>query len=240
MTDELMLSASSTNHYWRCHHAWYLNYVMRIPSPGNLVMALGQAVHAAIERFWTSPLMPVAALTETFNRETEHLAEEKAADAEALADGMKMLSTYIREVSPGYHPTIIERKFTVRMEGVLWTGILDNADDEDVRDIKTTSGKTINGRKPSFDPSRYDIAMTGYSVGYESITGRPPKRRLLDVLKRSGKYQQYERPLKMGDFIDTIRLTSSAIMQRDFSPTGLLNGSCASCPYFTTGDCVYV
>jgi RecB family exonuclease len=197
-------------------------------------MALGSAVHAGIEALFTSPLRSQAALRRSFAKETKGLpADEMGADPEALSDGLVMLATYTKERFPTYTPTMVERPFTVRLEGVLWTGIIDNADEksDDVVDVKTTAGKTINGRKPNFTPESYDMQLTGYSFGYLALTGRKPKRLLLDVLKRSGKYQQYERQPKTAEFLNLVRLTRDAIMGRSFEPTGLLNGACAFCPF---------
>jgi len=239
MVDELVLSNSSVNQYWRCHWAWYLSNVLRLPGVGNLKMAIGFAVHAGVEAIFTSPVRPVEVLRRAFASETAELpAAEMAADPEALADGEIMLATYLREVVPGYTPTMIERPFTARIEGVLWTGIIDSADEkvDDVVDVKTTAGKTINGQKPSFDPSRHDMQLTGYGFGYEALTGRWPRRFLLHVLKRTGKYQQYERQPVVGDFLNLLRLTRDAIMRRSFEPTGLLNGSCATCPFTEVCD----
>ena len=228
MTDELVLSHSSIAEYWRCHYRYYLNNVLRLPGAGNLAMALGTAVHAAAEAIFTSPLKPASFLRSAFIKETAGLsAEEMNADPGALTDGETMVETYIREVVPTFRPTMTERPFTIRAEDTLLTGIIDAADDEDIHDTKTTS--LIS----KFSPDRHQVQMTLYHWGYTALTGHQPKRLLLDVLPRGGKvrYRQVEIKPAHGEVRDLVRLTRDAIMGRSFEPTGLLNGSCAMCPY---------
>jgi hypothetical protein len=228
MTEEIVLSASSVDTYWKCHWRWALANLYRLPSRPTLPMILGTVVHAAAEAIFTSPLSPVSVLRTAFIRETAGLsAQEMNADPGALSDGEAMLATYMREVVPTFTPTMTEAPFTIRAEGTIITGIIDAADENDVHDTKTTA--LIS----KFRPESYSVQMTLYSWGYAALTGRAPKRLLLDVLPRGGKvtYRQVEVQPAHGEVRDLIRLTVSAIMQRDFSPTGLLNGSCQFCPY---------
>jgi len=228
---EIILSHSSIAEYWKCHHRYYLNSVLRLPGVGNLAMALGTAVHAAAEAIYTSPLKPLAVLRRSFAAETAGLpAQEMSDDPGALGDGETMLATYQREVVPTFHPTMNERAFTVRAEEVLLTGIIDAADDEDVHDTKTTS--LIS----KFHPESYQVQMTIYHWGYTAITGHAPKRLLLDVLPRGGKvrYRQVEVKPAHGEVRDLVRLTAHGIMQRDWTPTGALSGACAYCPFRTS------
>ena len=232
MADEIVLSHSSTAMYWKCHWQWYIRNILQLPERPKLAMALGKAVHAGIEAFHTKPIRPRTELWRVFDAEKVR-KEDLDADPLAIRDGLVMLRTYMLEVSPTTVPTMIERPFTIRVENVLWTGIIDSADEKTdiVDDVKTTSGKTINGRKPSFSPDRYDMQLTGYGEGYRALTGRAAKKLRLIVLKRTGKWQVYEREPRLGEFLDLVRLTRDSIMGRSFEPTGLLNGACQSCQF---------
>ncbi len=228
MSDELVLSNSSISAYWRCHWRWYLDNVLRYPSVGNLRMALGIAVHAGVEAIFRGPLRPAGVFRASFIRETAGLpAEEMNADPGASDAGEVMLATYMREVVPTFTPTMVEQPFTIRADGVLVTGIIDAADENDVHDTKTTAMIS------KFHPDSYQVQMTLYHWGYQALTGRAPKRLLLDVLPRGGnvKYRQVEIKPIHAEARDLIRLTRDAIMDRKFEPTGVLNGSCASCPF---------
>jgi CRISPR/Cas system-associated exonuclease Cas4 (RecB family) len=232
MTDDaIVLSSSSVDTFLRCGHRYYLSEVMRVFAPPNIAMALGTAIHAGVERLLkNSPLRPVDALDEAFAREVALIPAPDEDPAVALADGHTMLTTYTRERWPHFKPALVEQKFVIEVEGVHWTGIIDAAD-EDVVDLKSTSGKTINGRKPSFDPKKHTLQVTGYRWGYRALTGNWPRRLLLDVLTRTGKYRQYELQPDNGGLLDVIRLVRRAIMAREFLPNGVQNGSCYQCPY---------
>lgn len=190
-------------------------------------MALGTAIHAAIEGL-TKPVRPVEQLRRAFAREVALLpTDEVAADPDALKDGETMLATYMREVMPTFTPTMTEQPFAIRAEGVLVTGIIDAADEEDVHDTKTTA--LIS----KFNAANHQVQLTLYSWGYAALTGHAPKRLLLDVLPRGGKvrYRQIEVEPAHAEVRDLVRLTRFGILSRDFQPTGLLNGSCQFCPF---------
>ena len=122
-------------------------------------------------------------------------------------------------------------------EEVVLSGIIDSADD-DLHDLKTTAGKTINGRKPHFDPANYDLQLSLYDLGYQGLTRRRPKRLILDVLTRRGTYRQYVREPQMAEAVDALRVTRDGILREEFDPTGALNGSCRWCEFATKG-CSY-
>lgn len=232
MSDPITLSASSVTTYQRCHYQYYLSEIMRIPSPPNIAMALGTAFHASIERLWKgSPLRPVDKLAEVFAEEMEKVQEPDEDPAVALRDGMLMLATYTEKVYPRLKPSGVEVKLVAEIEGVHWSGILDFYDENDVRDAKSTAGKTINGRKPNFNPDKHQLQLTGYRWLYRALTGRWPKRLLLDVVTRTGKYREYEIEPDTGGLLDVIRLTRDGILRRNYEPTGVLSNSCFMCPY---------
>jgi hypothetical protein len=223
----IVLSHSSAARYWNCHWAYYLGYVLRMPEAPEIRKAIGSAVHAGIEAIYKSPIQSSTILARRYKSETEGLPEDK----EALFDAQLMLATYKREATK--HPSKVEWPFSVEVAGVTWTGIIDQAfeDEDKLLDVKTTAGKTINGRKPSFSPERYDMQLAGYAEGYRALTGRVAKRLVLAVLTRAGKYREYERKPSREEFFDFVRLTSDGIMGRSFEPTGLLNGACSFCPF---------
>ena len=82
-------------------------------------------------------------------------------------------------------------------------------------------------------PSDHRAQLTGYRFGFKFLTGTWPKRLLLDVLKRTCKYAQYEVEPDEREFRDTLALVSSGIMDEDFRPTGAESGKCEWCPYRT-------
>lgn len=228
--NDLVLSTSSISEYLRCPYRYLLSHVYRRKGSQTVAAAIGQAVHSGVEALHLGQ-PAVEALDAAFSRELEHVPDyDIAADPDARDDALRMLRVYEREVLPAFHPWLIEAPFAVRVDGVVVSGTIDAAD-EDVRDTKTTSGKTINGRKPRFDPANYDLQLSLYALGYWALRGQWPKRLLLDVLTRRGTYRQYEREPKIREALDVVGIVRDGIGREEFSPTGALNGSCNWCPY---------
>lgn len=230
----LVLSTSAITAYLRCHYAYLLGYVFRLKGEQSVAAAIGQAVHAGVEAMHRQKAVsPVDALQQAWMLETGAVPTIALdADPDGLSDALRMLDVYREEVLPTFHPTYIEAPFQFQVAGAIITGVLDGAD-EDVRDLKTTAGKTINGRKPRFDPERYDLQLGIYKMGYNILTGRWPKRLLLDVLTRRGTYRQYDRTDKVntGDAIDAIKVVRDGINREEFEPTGAYSGACHWCSY---------
>lgn len=227
---DLILSTSSISAYLRCGYAYYLGYVWRWKGQQNVAAAIGQAVHAGVEALHRGQ-PAVEALRAAFVLEVASVpTAELAADPGALDDALRMLNVYNEEVLPTFHPFLVEAPFSVRVDGVVITGTIDAAD-EDLRDTKTTAGKTINGRKPNFNPANYDLQLSLYRLGYWGLTGKYPKRLLLDVLTRRGTYRQYEREPQTADAVGTLGIVRDGIVREEYEPNGALNGACNWCSF---------
>jgi CRISPR/Cas system-associated exonuclease Cas4 (RecB family) len=235
MTSELTLSASSMGHYLACPRRYYMGSVLRLPERQSVAAAIGQAVHAGVEALHLGHGEEAAykALRNSWEHEVAAVpTDELAADPDAFPDALTMRAADTEKVLPHFHPTMVEQTFTIRLWGARMTGMIDAADDDDVRDTKTTRGKTVNGRKPrTFDPDEYGIQGTLYACGFKLLTGRWPKRILLDVLTRRGAIRQYELAPDFGELRTVISTVSDGITRGDFSPTGAAAGKCGICPY---------
>lgn len=224
----LVLSSSSLSTYLKCHRQYLYANVFRVPGRQNLAAALGSAVHAGAKAFWKAPETAQAALEREFSTELTQVPLPYAEPVEGiLADATRMLGTYIQEVAPTLTPTTVEEPFVIEVEGVLLSGTIDAADENDVHDLKTTY--LIS----KFDPSSYGLQMNLYGLAHRARTGYKPKRLLLDVLPRRGRftYRQYEVKPEVGDLLDVIGLVRDGILAEDYKPTGAISGACHWCPY---------
>ncbi len=228
---ELVLSVSTMKTWLSCRYRYLLSNIWRVPAPPNMDMAIGTAVHAGVEAMHKGLPDPLGATVAAFDREMAPSADQLGLNlGEGLLDAEKMLGLY-RQKMAGYHPTMVEKDFVARMNGVLVSGRIDGADEEDVHDTKTTANLT------KFKPERYSFQSNIYRWGYKVLTGRMPKRLLLDVVTRNGKYKQVE--IKPDDSVfDTVGVVSAGILKGEFEPTGALSGECARCPY-ARGVCSY-
>jgi hypothetical protein len=228
---DLILSTSSISAYLRCHYAYFLGYVWRWKGQQNVAAAIGQAVHAGVEAMHKEEGLFLIAAKEAWDLESANVPQaDLEADPDAFSDALRMLDVYESEVLPTFHPFLVEAPFSVRVDGVIITGTIDAAD-EDLRDTKTTAGKTINGRKPNFDPANHDLQLSLYRLGYWGLTGKYPRRLLLDVLTRRGTYRQYQREPRTADAISTLGVVRDGIVREEYDPNGALNGSCGYCSF---------
>lgn len=231
MTEPLILSASSITTWLRCHRQYLYSSVYRVQGGQNLAAALGVAVHAAAEAFWKSPTRPQAALRRAFEAEVVNVPVPYEEPLGGLVvDGERMVGVYIAQVAPRFTPTLVEQEFLIdvaEVPGVLLSGTIDAADENDVRDLKTTSMIS------RFNPSSYSLQLNLYGLGYRALTGRAPRRLLLDVLTRSGNvpYREIEVEADVGGTLDVIGLARDDILNGDYSPTGADAGMCKWCSY---------
>lgn len=231
MMDDLVLSASSVTAWLRCHHRYLLTNVFRHKRVAqSMPAAIGQAVHSGAEAHWKGSGSPVEALRAAFAHEVASVpAPEVEADPAALPDAERLLGVYLDEVAPRYRPTMIEAPFLVRVDGILLSGTIDNADPDttdEVHDIKTVSMIS------KFHPESYDLQLSMYALGYQGLTGRRPKRLVLDVLPRTGRvrYREVVREPDIGAARDVLSVVRDGIARGDYEPTGAMNGACGWCP----------
>lgn len=232
---DLVLSASGVVQYLRCRHAYLLGTVYRVPRLESLRALIGTAAHAGIEAMLRGR-EPLPALRSAWDEGIGRVdPAEAAADPHALRDAEAMPGVYRREVMPTFSPDIVEAPFAVVPQGlgVVVTGVLDAADSrtDDVRDHKTTAGKTVNGVRPSFSPEGHDLQLGLYRLGYHGLTGRWPQRTRLDVLTRTGKHRFYDRSPSTADALDLVSIVRDGVRQEDYDPTGALAGRCGWCEY---------
>lgn len=231
---ELILSKSSMDMWLTCHYQWYLRSVIRAPAPPNLEMAIGTAIHAGAEAHWLDG-EPYAAALMAFE---DAMGPERRKDRDTMVANYGVIQTlvgvYLDKIAPTFHPTIIERDFLIRVDGVLVSGRIDAADDasDEVHDTKTTSTPS------KIRSEHHRLEMTTYWHGYKAITGRAPKRLVLDVIGRNKRWKQMEIEPDDREFADVVGLVASGIMAGNFEPTGALSNACARCPYFAKA-CAY-
>lgn len=221
----LILSASSISEWLRCHYAYLLGSVWRVPAPPNLDMAIGTAVHAGVEALHKGGPDPVGSLQDALIDAMESMPAVPEAEAtQGLLDALAMFRLYQDKIAPGFHPTLIEQSFVIDINGVTVSGQIDAAD-EDVHDTKTTA--TLS----RFRPEKHRFQLSLYRHGYRAITGRWPGRLILDVLARNGRWKQVELQPDDHEVASVLALTSRGILSGDFSPTGALSNRCPRCPF---------
>ncbi len=228
MTDgaELILSKSSIEEWLRCHKAWMYGYAYRIKGAPSLDMAIGTAVHAGAEAIWRG-MNPAEALERALARETALIPGLTVDELQqAVTDAHAMLLTYAKHIVPtfGDAPSLIEADFLIRVNGTLVSGRIDAAN-ADVHDTKTTSTPS------KVTPDHHQLGMTLYAWGYRALTGHLPRRLLLDVVAKNGRWAVKEVEPDYAGAAEVVKLVADGINASDFEPTGAAKGECARCPY---------
>lgn len=228
MSDEVVLSSTSVSDWLSCGYKYLRRHVWREQGIGNVDAAVGTAVHSGAEHMIRGPLTPEKALSDSLESELASVPDlEPAAREKASTGATRMLDLYREKVISQFNATLVEWPFQFGIEGAIWTGVGDVADEatDEVRDLKTTQPGS------SFKPANYRFQVTGQALGYESITGRKPKRVILDVLTPKPTYRMYEIEPDYAEFVDTVGLTRDGILEGKFDPTGPANGACRWCPF---------
>jgi RecB family exonuclease len=246
MGEPLVLSASSLTTFLRCGQQWWYGYVAKIKSPPTLKQLVGTAAHEAVETNLRQkidsgvdlPLPEVQqAFSDAWDRDVKDVEpddnEEHETPGEAKDSGIRVITTYQKEVSPKLHPILVEHAMQFTINGIAWSGVLDSVDQRAViRDLKTTA------RKPQ--GSNYILNMTGYALGYRHEFGTRETGIALDYIVRTKK--PYYHPVISGGPIDDAAIAtfagivtkaSESIAHGDFLPNGLIGSppACSWCGY---------
>lgn len=228
----LILSASSIKGYLSCPHRYYLENVLRIPAPSSMQAVIGIAVHAGAEaHVKDGPRAAGEALRASFAAEVESVpAGGEITALDGLVDAGKLLDLWKRHIQPTLGPTTLaESNFTITVDGTLFTGQIDFADDS-VHDTKTT--ETLS----KFRPESHRMQLTGYRHGFRALLGYWPKRLILDVLARNGRWKQVEMEPDDRELANAVAIVSRGVSDSNFDPTGATSGACKWCP-FAGGIC---
>lgn len=220
------------------------------PETQNLKAVRGIAVHAGAEvllraQMWDGDpeeamFSAQAAVVRTLWDEItmgDVRADPKITPIQAEASALLCLDVYRSSVLPTIeHPTGVEVEFQFEVDGWPYSGIIDALAD-DLHDLKTTASRPSNG-------DRYDVAMTGYALGYRAVTGHAERSIVLDYIVATQKpyYWPIRRDPATDDDIDrfasVVGGVARGIEQGNFRPTGLdKRYECRACPHRET--CTY-
>jgi CRISPR/Cas system-associated exonuclease Cas4 (RecB family) len=246
---ELVLSASSAEAYMKCGWRWYLEYVEQVPTEGSVRMAVGLAVHEAIEAYYRFRLDGLdhddivlfdEVLAGLVDVHDSRLAMELAAIPDpdedvkkARREGGRVLISYIEDVGAVTNPLYVEEQLRTDINGIPYSVHIDLIDDRFVvRDTK------VKRQKPR-DPGIYAFAMNGYSLNARVLLGRKETDVQLDIMIRLKRDRPYHVPIRNGGpvtdaaagiFASQLEYVANGIEKGRFQPTGLETGACRWCP----------
>lgn len=227
-----VLSPSQTKTLVTCPAKWYFKYIRQLAEIADGALALGRAVHKAVQAAMQFKKqakldLPAAHALKIYRdslagefRTAELREDEDAAELEA--GGEALLSLWLKEQAPAIQPVMVEQEVSGRIGGVLVRGFVDLVDQHGtVIDLKT---KGPRGRVEVTQDDVFQVATYRRLLPQASGKGR------LDILRRlkTSKVDTVEFQVTDADlrFVDTMYP-----LARDVIKAGLYmpNRACRVC-----------
>ena len=162
-----VLSPSQVRCFFDCPARWWFKYGLQLPERKNSSLALGLAVHQALEvnfreKVETHEDLETTGVVMVFREawmeqvpETEFTADESQGDLRRL--GERLVAKYMDEVAPSVEPAAVELDVQGEISGVAVRGRVDVLDVEGrLIDFKTAS------RRPSSVSADYAFQLATY------------------------------------------------------------------------------
>lgn len=246
---ELVLSASSAEAYTKCGWRWYLEYVEQVGNQGTVRMAVGLAVHEAVEAYFLMRLDGVEhdgivmfdevlagihdVLDTRLSFELGSIPDPDEDVKKARIQSHRVLTSYLEDVGAVTNPLYVEEALRIDINGIPYSIHVDLIDDQlVVRDLK------VKVQKPR-DPGIYAFQINGYALGARVLLGRKETDAQLDIMIRLKRDRPYHVPIKNGGpvtdaaagmFAAQLEYVANGIEKGRFNPTGLETGACRWCP----------
>ena len=162
-----VLSPSQVRCFFECQARWWFKYGLQLPERKNISLALGLAVHQALEvnfreKLETQEDLETTGVLMVFREawmeqvpQTEFTSDESQGDLRRL--GERLVAKYMDEVAPTVEPAAVELDVQGEISGVAVRGRVDVLDVEGrLIDFKTAS------RRPSCVSPDYAFQLATY------------------------------------------------------------------------------
>jgi hypothetical protein len=162
-----VLSPSQVRCFFECQARWWFKYGLQLPERKNSSLALGLAVHQALEvnfreKLETQEDLEITGVVIVFREawmeqvpQTEFMPGESQGDLRRL--GERLVAKYMDEVAPTVEPAAVELDVQGEIAGVAVRGRVDVLDVEGrLIDFKTAS------RRPSYVSPDYAFQLATY------------------------------------------------------------------------------
>jgi hypothetical protein len=195
-----ILSPTQVRTFLNCSARWWFKYGLSIPETKNSALALGSAVHQAIElnfreKVTTKEDLDTLGVVAIF-RDVWHVQAQQAefrADEDPVAVGKmgeQLVAKYMDEAAPWIQPASVELDVAGEIGGVLVRGKVDLLDEEGcIVDLKTSA------RKPSGISPDYAFQLATYRQITPGATGEAR----LDTLVKTKVVQLVRQAYTVGE-----------------------------------------
>ncbi len=229
----MRLSYSSISTYETCPAKYKFQYEEKLPTTSSPALAFGDALHRTLHRFHDRPV-PVAPSVEELH---------EMLDAEWVDDGYRdpgeeaLYREHARQVLAEYHranagsfriPAALEFRFTVEIEGVQLSGVIDRMDRIPGGGYEIVDYKTSRRLPPKAIVDR-DLQLSLYYLAAQEIWGIKPERLTLYYLLPGERMTTFRTPADADDLRRRIATVAERIAAGKFEPRA--NPLCDWCDF---------
>ncbi len=229
----MRLSYSSISTYETCPAKYKFQYEEKLPTTSSPALAFGDALHRTLHRFHDRPV-PVAPSVEELH---------EMLDAEWVDDGYRdpgeeaLYREHARQVLAEYHranagsfriPAALEFRFTVEIEGVQLSGVIDRMDRIPGGGYEIVDYKTSRRLPPKAIVDR-DLQLSLYYLAAQEIWGIEPERLTLYYLLPGERMTTFRTPADADDLRRRIATVAERIAAGKFEPRA--NPLCDWCDF---------
>jgi RecB family exonuclease len=182
----MRLSYSSINTYETCPAKFKFQYEDRVPQAPSPALSFGDSLHRALHLFHDRPVPVPPSLEELHEMLEISWVSSGFADASEERTyrdhGRQVLANYHREAAPGYRiPAALEFRFSIEVEGVQLSGVIDRMDRIPGGGYEIIDYKT-NRRLPPQARIDRDLQLSVYHLAAREVWGIEPERLTLHYL----------------------------------------------------------
>jgi len=182
----MRLSYSSINTYETCPAKYRFQYEDHLPAAPSPALSFGDSLHRALHRFHSRPVPVAPSLEELHDILDAVWVGEGFADVSEertyLDHGRQVLSQYHRDNADHYRiPAALEFRFTIEVEGVQVSGVIDRMDRIPGGGYEIIDYKT-NRRLPPRSRIDRDLQLSVYHLAAREVWGIEPERLTLYYL----------------------------------------------------------
>ena len=229
----MRLSYSSINTYETCPAKFKFQYEDRVPQARSAALSFGDSLHRALYLFHNRPVPVPPSVGELHDMLEASWVSEGFGDAseeQTYRDhGRQVLSLYHRENVDAYRiPAALEFRFTIEVEGVALSGVIDRMDRIPGGGYEIVDYKT-NRRLPPQSRIDQDLQLSIYHMAAREIWGIEPERLTLYYLLPGQRMTTVRTPADVDELRRRIAIVAERIEAGKFEARQ--NPLCDWCEY---------
>ncbi|MGA9161847.1 MAG: PD-(D/E)XK nuclease family protein [Actinomycetota bacterium] len=229
----MRLSYSSINTYETCPAKFKFQYEDRVPQARSAALSFGDSLHRALHLFHNRPVPVAPSIGELHDMLDASWVSDGFGDASEeqtyLEHGRQVLAQYHRENAASYRiPAALEFRFTIEVEGVALSGVIDRMDRMPGGGYEIVDYKT-NRRLPPQSRIDQDLQLSIYHMAAKEIWGIEPERLTLYYLLPGQRMTTVRTPADVDELRRRIGIVAERIEAGKFEPRQ--NPLCDWCEY---------